>query len=196
MTNQADIAALLGSRICHDLISPIGAIGNGVELLMMEGGTPSPELTLIAESVASATARIRFFRVAFGLTDGDQQIGRAELTKTLSDYSQGGRVSIEWDIPGNVLRREAKLAFLAIQCCETALAYGGRISVTLEDEKWQVDVSAERLRIDPDLWATLSKPAGELTPAQVHFALFPAALSQQNRRLRAEMTETTIKLNF
>ena len=60
MTDQTDLSALLGSRICHDLISPIGAIGNGVELLMMEGGTPSPELVLIAESVAAANARIRF----------------------------------------------------------------------------------------------------------------------------------------
>ena len=67
MTDQTDLAALLGSRICHDLISPIGAIGNGVELLMMEGGTPSPELVLIAESVAAANARIRFFRLAFGV---------------------------------------------------------------------------------------------------------------------------------
>ena len=44
MPDKPDLAALVGSRICHDLISPIGAIGNGVELLMMEGAAKGPEM--------------------------------------------------------------------------------------------------------------------------------------------------------
>jgi histidine phosphotransferase ChpT len=70
MSDQPDLAALIGSRICHDLISPIGAIGNGVELLLMEASGKGPELSLISESVAAANARIRFFRVAFGAAGG------------------------------------------------------------------------------------------------------------------------------
>ena len=66
MSDRTDLNALLGSRICHDLISPIGAIGNGVELLIMDGATKGPEIALIAESVANASARIRFFRIGFG----------------------------------------------------------------------------------------------------------------------------------
>ena len=62
-----NIAALIRSRICHDLISPIGAIGNGVELLTMSASAGgSPELDLIADSVHNANARIRFFRIAYG----------------------------------------------------------------------------------------------------------------------------------
>ncbi|RUS63122.1 histidine phosphotransferase [Pseudorhodobacter sp. E13] len=196
MTDHADLAALLGSRICHDLISPIGAIGNGVELLMMENNTPSPELALIAESVAAANARIRFFRVAFGLSGGDQRIGRPELTKTLADTTQGGRISIDWQRPGDALRREAKLAFLAILCCESALAFGGRITITQEEAKWHIVAQAERLRIDADLWDSLSKPGPELSPAQVHFALLPAELSVQDQRLRVQISDTEIKLSF
>ena len=60
MQDKPDLAALIGSRICHDLISPIGAIGNGVELMMMDGTAKTPELALIAESVANANARIRY----------------------------------------------------------------------------------------------------------------------------------------
>lgn len=58
-----DLPALIGSRICHDLISPIGAINNGLELLNMAGtgAAPGPELELIGQSVESASARIRFF---------------------------------------------------------------------------------------------------------------------------------------
>ena len=65
-----ELSQLLGSRLCHDLVSPLGAIGNGVELLEMSPDFPGiaacPELQLIAESVSSARARIQIFRVAFG----------------------------------------------------------------------------------------------------------------------------------
>ena len=54
-----DLAALVGSRICHDLISPIGAIGNGVELLSLTDGDTGAEMDLINESVQNANARIR-----------------------------------------------------------------------------------------------------------------------------------------
>ena len=66
-----NLASLIGSRICHDLISPIGAICNGLELMQLDGRPISPEMTLISESVNHANARIRFLRVAFGMA-GDQ----------------------------------------------------------------------------------------------------------------------------
>ena len=63
---NVNLAALIGSRICHDLISPIGAINNGLELLDMNGGVQGAEMELISGSVGNAGARIRFFRIAFG----------------------------------------------------------------------------------------------------------------------------------
>lgn len=83
MAEKPDLTALLGSRICHDLISPIGAIGNGLELLMMDGSSTSPEMVLISESVAHADARIRFFRVAYGMAQADHRIGKAEVQSVL-----------------------------------------------------------------------------------------------------------------
>lgn len=96
--NPADLAALIGSRICHDLISPIGAIGNGVELLAMTGAA-GPEVALIAESVAAANARIRFFRIAFGAAPADQRIGAPEVRSILDDLSRGGRFRWGWPAP-------------------------------------------------------------------------------------------------
>ena len=52
-----DLNSLIGSRICHDLISPLGAIGNGLELLSMSGFDGAPEIALIAESVENANSR-------------------------------------------------------------------------------------------------------------------------------------------
>ena len=96
MLDKPDLAALIASRICHDLISPIGAIGNGVELLAMEPGAVRPEMALISESVANANARIRFFRISFGAASGDQRIARSEVMSVLTDLTRGGRVSYAW----------------------------------------------------------------------------------------------------
>lgn len=198
MTDKPDLVALLGSRICHDLISPIGAISNGVELLMMDGATMGPEIALISESVANANARIRFFRVAFGATGMDQRIGRPEVLSILSDLTRGGRLTIEWRGPADLPRREVKLAFLLIQCLETAMAFGGRITVDRLDGRWTLLGEAAKLKLDPNLWEVLSNPAAkaDLTAAHVHFALVPDEMHRQNRRLSADIGPTDIRLSF
>jgi histidine phosphotransferase ChpT len=198
MPEKPDLTALLGSRICHDLISPIGAISNGLELLMMDGSQGGPEMVLISESVANANARIRFFRVAFGLASDEQRIGRTEVQSTLSDMTRGGRLQIDWQSPADMLRSEVKIAFLLIQCLESAMAYGGKISVRVEDERWQILGEAMKLRLEPELWDLLADPtaAPAITPAQVHFPLAAAEISRRQCRLTAELGQTAIKLSF
>jgi hypothetical protein len=122
--------ALIASRICHDLISPIGAIGNGVELLTMESGSAvRPELALISASVANANARIRLFRIAFGAATGDQRIARNEVLSILTDLGHAGRITYAWTSHGDLSRREVRLVFLLVLCLETVLPYGGRVEV-------------------------------------------------------------------
>lgn len=198
MMDKPDITALLGSRICHDLISPIGAIGNGVELMLMDGNAKGPEMTLVSESVAHANARIKFFRVAFGQTSQDQRIGLTEIRAILADVSHGGRIALDWTSPNDLSRRETKLAFLAILCLETALGQGGRISVDRGDNRWTIAGSGPRMRIDPTLWEVLSNPLAEVDigPAQVQFLMVPDEVARQHRRLTVEISEREIRLTF
>lgn len=116
LTNEptSDLASLLGSRLCHDLISPLGAIGNGVELLTMTGAGSSPETNLILQSVNSANARIRFFRIAFGAAGRDQTVGRAEIMSIIDDLGRDARIKTNWQGPPDLPRSSVKLAFLAI----------------------------------------------------------------------------------
>jgi histidine phosphotransferase ChpT len=198
MPNKPDIAALLGSRICHDLISPIGAIGNGVELMLLEGVAKGPEMALVSESVSHANARIRFFRVAFGQTSTDQRIGLPEISSILNDMTQGGRITAHWSSQVDLSRRETKLAFLCILCLETALSQGGRILVERDDTRWSVTGTGPRLRIDPALWETLSNPLAEadITPAQVQFLMVPEEIARQHRRLSVTISETEVRFTF
>lgn len=198
MPEKHDLSALLGSRICHDLISPIGAISNGVELLLMDGTAKGPEITLVAESVAHANARIRFFRVAFGQTWKDQRIGLAEIRSILSDLAPGSRTTVDWISPPDLSRRETKLAFLCLLCLESALGQGGQIAVERGEVRWTVTGTSQRLRIDPTLWETLSNPqaGAEIGAGQVQFLLVPEEVARQHRRLTVEISETEIRLTF
>lgn len=198
MQEKPDLAALIGSRICHDLISPIGAIGNGVELLMMDGAARTPELALIAESVASANARIRFFRIAYGQAGSDQRIARGEVAGIVSDMTRGGRLQVEWLGESELSRREVKLVFLLLQCLETAMAYGGKVKVEKSETGWLMEGEAPRLRVDPALWEVLTEPHAphENAAGQVHFALVPEVLRAHGRRLMTEMKENIIRLKF
>ena len=198
MTDKPDLAALLGSRICHDLISPIGAISNGLELLMMDGSQGGPEMVLISESVANANARIRFFRVAYGIAQAEQHMGRPEVQSILSDLMRGGRLQIDWQSDQDLMRREVKIAFLLIQCLESAMAYGGKIQVAMQDGRCLITGSAHKLRIEPQLWEILVDPASTVTviPAQVQFPLVAEALAHSHLRLTTELTATEIKLSF
>ncbi len=198
MTDRPDLSALIGSRICHDLISPIGAIGNGVELMLMDGGAKTPELALISESVANANARIRFFRIAFGAAGSDARVARAEVQAVLAEVTKGSRMQVEWQSDGDLSRREVKLVFLAIQCLETAMPWGGRISVAQNAGRWSVTGQANRLKLDLALWDMLSNPAArvEITPALVHFAILAEDLTLRDRRLVAELSESEVRLSF
>jgi len=198
MTDRPDLAALIASRICHDLISPIGAIGNGVELLTMEPGGQRPEIALISESVANANARIRFFRISFGAASGDQRIARSEVLSVLTDLTRGGRASYAWTSAPELSRREVRLAFLLLQGLETAMPYGGKVQVAQGDSGWTILAEAARLKLDPALWQALermSAPEG-IGANHVHFALVADEVARQNRRLAVETGETSIRLTF
>jgi histidine phosphotransferase ChpT len=170
--DRQTLAALIGSRICHDLISPLGAISNGLELLAMSGTMQGPEMDLIAESVAAANAKIRFFRIAFGHAAHGATLARAEIASVLDGYFHGSRTTLTWLPQHEIQRREVKLAFLAIQCLEAALPRGGEIEVALSQGQWRLTATAEKLRLDPEAWAWLegSDSPADLAPAQAQFA--------------------------
>ncbi|MEM6635071.1 MAG: histidine phosphotransferase family protein [Pseudomonadota bacterium] len=191
-----DLPALLGSRICHDLISPLGAIGNGVELLHMSGSTVGPEVALISESIENANARIRFFRIAFGSSAPGQTVGRNEINGILNDMLQGSRLKITWSPDGDLPRGDVKLIFLLLMCLETSLPYGGRIDVTLSEGAWRLSATADKVRLDPAIWALAAGGGAEteITPALVHFALVAPSLTSQNRTLSTDLTDQRIDL--
>ncbi|MGR3634910.1 MAG: histidine phosphotransferase family protein [Shimia sp.] len=198
MTHKPDLAALVGSRICHDLISPVGAISNGMELIELAGSANGPELGLISESVQNANAKIRFFRVAFGHSSSDQQVGEQEILTILDNLAIGARMMVDWTVHGHVERAELRMAFLGLLCFENALPFGGVVSVQREDGTWRLTGQSEKLRVDDALWtaAQTGDLPEDLAPAKVQFGLLPHAAQQSGRKINASWTETQLDLSF
>ena len=196
-----DLAALLGSRLCHDLVSPLGAIGNGVELLEMSPDYPglsrSPELRLILDAVTAARARIQAYRMAFGTASEDQRIGQAELAELLKGIAAQGRLKIALEATGDFPRPQIRMVMLALLCLETAMPWGGRVIVRHGAPDWQLVASCERSRIDPCLWAWLGGGmARSPAAAEVHFPLLAEAARAQDCPLRHSFDMTGGEIAF
>lgn len=194
--SNINLAALIGSRICHDLISPIGAINNGLELLGMSDAREGPELELISESVGNASARIRFFRIAYGAAS-DQALGRAEVVSILTDCMQGGRLSVVYGPLDAQPRWAVRMAFLAVQCLETSMPYGGRIEIACTNGAWDITGHSTKQSVDMSLWGLLKgQEVDELAPAHVQFALLPAVATDARRALQTQTTPDALSIRF
>ncbi len=195
---ENDLSALIGSRICHDLVSPLGAIGNGVELLSMSGIGLASEMALIAESVECANARIRFFRIAFGAAAAGAEICPNEVQSILRDTYKGSRIRVNWTTRGELLRAEVKLVFLLVQCLESTLPWGGQISVRYSGRDWQLEARGEKLKVDRELWCLIDDPtaATEVVAAVVHFALVNEAARATGRHVASFLSETRVSVSF
>ncbi|WP_299768029.1 histidine phosphotransferase family protein [uncultured Tateyamaria sp.] len=194
--SNINLAALIGSRICHDLISPIGAINNGLELLGMSSGQTGPELDLISESVGNASARIRFFRIAYGAGSA-QPLGRAEVVSILSDSMDGGRLKAVYGPLDPQPRWAVRMAFLAVQCLETALPYGGRIEIACTDGTWDITGHSAKQSVDASLWGLLKgEGVNELAPAHVQFGLLPEVAADAQRKISTQLLPDRLTIRF
>ncbi|MEO9575307.1 MAG: histidine phosphotransferase family protein [Tateyamaria sp.] len=194
--SNVNLAALIGSRICHDLISPIGAINNGLELLGMSDGRAGPEIDLITESVENASARIRFFRIAFGAAS-DTPMGRSEVITILRDVTKGRRLTVAYGPMDDQPRWAVRMVFLGIQCLESSMPYGGQIEASCVSGQWTITGHASKTNIDPALWSVLkgSEPDG-LAPGHVQFALLPAVADDVKRKVNCHLSQDTLTICF
>ncbi len=143
MTDNKHIAAvleLLASRICHDIISPVGAINNGIEFMREMGEDAGDEaLDLIAYSAEQSSAKLAAFRMAYGAGGRDPNIKPEDVQKAFSALIKGeGKISQTWDPYGNLGPNDnnnpfppayCKMLMCSLMLAMEALPKGGYISV-------------------------------------------------------------------
>ena len=131
--DMLELAALLCSRVCHDLISPVGAIVNGLEVL---DDNPKPEdrefaLDLIRKSAKTASARLQFCRLAFGAAgSAGAQIDLGDAQAMAKGHFEDGKITIAWNLPRLLLpKNRVKLLLNLLVIAQQMIPRGGVLTV-------------------------------------------------------------------
>lgn len=136
--SSLDLAALLASRVCHDIISPVGALANGLEVLEEDQGEEMREfaMELITKSAKSASAKLKFSRLAFGASgSAGAAIDTGEAEEVVGLFMEGEKADYTWQgtrslVPKNRVKLLLNLVLISLG----AIPRGGTVAVNIEGE--------------------------------------------------------------
>lgn len=149
-----ELAALLCSRVCHDIISPVGAINNGLELLD-EGGADEDAMRLIRQSARNASARLQYMRIAFGAAgSAGMQIDTGDAETVAAAYFKNEKPELSWQGGRALLpKNKVKLILNLLLIANATIPRGGRITVELADldgeARFTMTSSGPMVRVPP-----------------------------------------------
>ncbi len=131
------LAEMLCARLCHDLVSPVGAISNGAEMLADEDDEDfrREAIQLMSDSALQVARRLQFYRLAFGGMGGARErIAVSKLHEVTSEFFRGGKVDLDWQVLAeDIDAGAAKLLLNMILLAGEALVRGGNIEVRIND---------------------------------------------------------------
>lgn len=147
-----DLASLLCSRVCHDIISPVGAIANGLELMDdpdTDSEMKATALDMVRSSARTATAKLKFCRIAFGASgSAGAHIDLSEAGETAKAFVGDDKVKLEWNAPReNRPKQEVKLLLNMLLLAIAGIPRGGQIVVHVVDKALNVKATGERAKL-------------------------------------------------
>ncbi len=171
------VAELLASRLCHDLVGPIGAVNNGMELIEDEDPSMIDEaLKLTATSAQQAANTLQFFRLAYGMAGGRVGGDLSELRDLVTRYLGSGKASLGWSVqtdPAGAPESLGKLVLNMVALAAETLPKGGEVSVAVSPGATGLEVSVTaagpgaKLREETAPALNPDVPVGDLTPRNV-----------------------------
>lgn len=181
--SATDFASLLCSRLCHDLLSPVGALNNGLELLADENDPAMRArcLELLSESARASANKLKFFRLAFGAAGGfgDSVDAREAQAALAGLFGDNHRVKLGWMVEEPTLPKgSVKVLLNLAMIAGDALVRGGQLDIGAErrDDHVEIVVRGEgpRIVLDEELRGALTGTSGDspVTPraAAAHLA--------------------------
>ncbi|CAM8654368.1 MULTISPECIES: histidine phosphotransferase family protein [Sphingobium] len=168
MTNPTDsieFASLLCSRLCHDLLSPVGALNNGLELMADETDPEMRQrcLDLLGDSARTSANKLKFFRLAFGSAGGFGDAVPPHEAKVAIEgmFATTGRVKVGWLVEEQMLDKlAAKILLNLALIAGDALVRGGQLDIGAEKRPGLTEIvvrgEGPKVVLDPDLRAALA----------------------------------------
>lgn len=174
--DSLDLAALLCSRVCHDLISPVGAIANGLEVLeeASDEETKTFALELIKKSARQGSARLQFCRIAFGAAgSAGAQIDTGDAEKVARGFLEDDKTKIEWNVARELMpKNRVKLLLNLLVIAQQTIPRGGVLTVassgSAEAATFRVGASGLNARIPQAIPALLAGGGGEHATIDAH----------------------------
>ena len=162
--NSLDLAALLSSRVCHDVISPVGAIVNGLEVLEEEKDQEmrGHALALIKSSAQEASSRLQFCRLAFGAAGSKgSSIDTGDAENVARQLLADERTRLDWNVPRVLLpKNKVKLLLNLCLIADASIPRGGDISISAkgddDDMSFHVQAKGVNARVTPGVASLLS----------------------------------------
>jgi histidine phosphotransferase ChpT len=199
-----ELAALISSRICHDVISPVGAIANGLEMLDEEQDESMREQTmdLIRKSARQASAKLQFARLAFGAAgSAGAEIDLRDAERVARDFVQGGKHTLSWQGPPVTLpKNKVKLLLNLLALGVVALPRGGTVNVEINGEgpevAFRVLAQGEPSRLSEQVTGLLAGANGMVLDAhsiQPYYAGRVAAAAGMTVTVEARDKEVELK---
>ena len=208
MNNEIDVGILelLASKICHDLISPIGAVNNGIEILEEMGPDAGQEVTdLISYSAAQASAKLQAYRMAYGAGGADTGIKPEDVHKAIEGMvSADKKIKQHWDPhaplgpserPSGFSKMLISMILLGMEC----LPKGGAIAVVGEGEDVIVKVAGPDANMRAGFADALSLklPREKLEPKFMHAYITGVVAREYGFTTSSDETLTdTVTLRF
>jgi histidine phosphotransferase ChpT len=161
--NEIEFSALMVSRVCHDLVGPLGAVVNGLEVLEDENDASMRDdaIKLVTSSANQALARIQFMRIAFGAAgSAGAELDLGEIGRLIQGLLEGGKVKLDWNVPHAYWGKDwAKLLMNATLLGADSLPRGGVVMVTAgadaQAPTFKVVATGLNARIAEDVQRTL-----------------------------------------
>ena len=190
-----DLAALLCSRVCHDLISPVGAIVNGLEV-MEDDKNPETQtfaLELIKKSIKTASARLQFCRIAFGAAgSAGAQIDLGDAEKVARGFLEDDKTKLVWNLPRALLaKNRVKLLLNMLLLAGQTIPRGGTLTVdpvgSGDAMSFSIRAAGTNAKISPAVLPLLKGEAAESVDAH-KIQPFYAGLLARDCGLNVTMT--------
>ncbi len=165
--SDLDLAALLCSRVCHDVISPVGAIANGLELIddpEMDAETKETALAMVRSSAKTAAAKLKFCRIAFGAAgSAGALIDMGEAGEIAKAFVGDEKVKLDWQAPReNRPKQQVKLVLNMMLMAMAGIPRGGVVTVSVEGDSFTVKAVGDRAKV-PEALAQVVEGSIDLT---------------------------------
>lgn len=167
--DAVSLAALMSSRLCHDLINPVGALSSGLEVLAdpsMDAGMKEAALDLIRTSAEKSVALLKYARLAYGASGGlGAELPFEEAHGALNAMFAWSRASLDWRIrPGYAPKDEVKALLVLAMAAADCAPRGGEVVVEGGPGAYQIRVSGGRIIVQDEMVRALQGDATELKP--------------------------------